>query len=85
MKSAALRERLGLSRAEWARALGVGERTVVRWETEDTDPGGLACEVMHGIENALEEGVDAERVGRLVRLGIGALIFHELMRQLSSR
>lgn len=85
MKSTALRERLGLSRAEWARALGVNERTVVRWETDEVDPGGLASEVMHGIENALDEGLDPERVGRQVRLGIGALIFHELMRQLSTK
>ena len=79
MTSAALRECLGLSRAEWARALGVHERTVVRWETEGVDPGGLVSEVMHGIESALDEGLDADRVGRQVRLGIGALVFHALM------
>lgn len=85
MKSSEIRERIGLSRTEWARALGVGERTVMRWENEGVDPGGLARDVMQGIENALYEGVDPQRVGRQLRLGIGALIFHELMRLSETR
>ena len=81
MKSQALRERLGLSRAEWARALNVNERTVARWEEDGADPGGIASEVMRGIDNALAEGADAVRVGRRVSLGIGSLLFQELIRQ----
>lgn len=76
--STELREKLGLSRGDWARALNVNERTVMRWEDEHTDPGGLALEVMRGIGNALEEGADPLRVGRLVSLGIGALIYYRL-------
>jgi len=82
VSSAHLRGRLGLTRQEWSRALGVTERTVMRWENQGTDPGGLASEVMRGIENALAEGADPGRVARLVSLGIGALLFTELMRQI---
>lgn len=82
MKSSDLRERIGLSRAEWARALNVNERTVARWEEDGVDPGGLAAEVMRGISSALEEGAEPIRVGRMVGLGVGSLLFHELMRQL---
>jgi transcriptional regulator with XRE-family HTH domain len=79
VKSKTLRERLGLSRADWARALNVNERTVSRWEEDGTDPGGLASEVMRGISNALEEGADAARVGRLVSLGVSSLLFYGIV------
>lgn len=82
MKSMELRNRIGLSRAEWARALNVNERTVARWEEDGVDPGGLAAEVMRGIHNALEDGADPQRVGRKISLGIGAMIFTELLRQI---
>jgi len=81
MNSAALRERLGLTRAEWARALNVHERTVARWEEDDTDPGGLAGEVMRGVAFAIDHGLDAKEVGRLVSLGIGSLLFYALTGQ----
>jgi DNA-binding XRE family transcriptional regulator len=81
MKSATLRERLGLTRAEWARALNVNERTVVRWEEDETDPGGLASEVMRGIQIAIDQGVDAKEAGRLISLGIGSLLFYGLTHQ----
>jgi transcriptional regulator with XRE-family HTH domain len=85
VSSQAIREKLGLTRAEWARALGVHERTVMRWENDHTDPGGLAGEVMRGIAGALEEGAPPDRVGRLVSLGIGSLLFYELMREVKAR
>lgn len=76
--SKGVRTKLGLTRSEWARALNVNERTVMRWEDEHVDPGGLALEVMRGIHNALEEGADPVRTGRQVSLGIGALIYYRL-------
>ena len=79
--SAAIRQKLGLSRSDWARALRVNERTVARWEDGNVDPGGLALEVMRGIASALEEGVDAKRASRMVSLGIGSLLFSGLMSQ----
>jgi DNA-binding XRE family transcriptional regulator len=79
MKPVALRERLGLARAEWARALGVQLITVKRWEDDDRDPGGLAAEVMRGITAALEDGADPARVGRLVSMGIGSLLCYGII------
>jgi len=81
MLSRDLRERIGLSRAEWARALNVNERTVVRWEDEGVDPGGPATAIMKGIDNAIAEGGDPLRIGRRVSLGIGSLLYQELIRQ----
>lgn len=75
LKSQVIRSQLGLTRADWARALGVAERTVVRWEDEGADPGGIACEVMRGIANALEAGEDPARMGRRVGMGIGSLVY----------
>lgn len=78
MMSADLRERLKLSRAEWARALSVNERTVVRWEEEGADPGGMATEVMRGISHALDEGADPVWVSRVVSFGVGTLVYYRL-------
>ncbi len=83
MKSAALRERLGLSRSEWARALNVGVITVKRWEDEGTDPGGLATEVMRGILTALEDGAEPVHVGRIVSMGIGSLLCYGIIERLA--
>ncbi len=81
MRSSDIRERLGLSRADWARALNVNVMTVKRWEDDGTDPGGLASEVMRAITNALDDGADAKLVSRKVSLGIGSLLFHGLISQ----
>lgn len=79
LSSAELRERLGLSQAEWARALGVNPITVKRWEEGGADPGGIAAEVMLGLVAALDEGRDPVRVGQIVRLGgIRSLICYGL-------
>lgn len=73
MKPEQLRKKLGLARSEWARALNVTERTAARWE-DGTAPQGLAADVIRGISRALENGADAEHVGRLLRFGIGTLL-----------
>jgi transcriptional regulator with XRE-family HTH domain len=75
---ASLRKKLGLSRVDWARALNVNERTVMRWENEGDAPGGLAAAVLRGIEGALAEGAEPARVGRLVGMGIHALVYRGL-------
>lgn len=74
MNSAPLRERLGLSRSEWARVLNVHERTVGRWEVDGRDPGGTARAVMQGIHNALEEGAQVDYVKRQLAAGVGPLV-----------
>jgi len=76
----ALREKLGLSRSTWARSLGVNERTVTRWEDGDSEPSGLAAEVIRGLTSALDAGVSPELAGRKVSLGIGALLCGGLTR-----
>jgi len=69
-----LRDQLGLTRLEWARALGVHERTVARWEDDGVDPGGLANEVMAGVALALAGGLDPKKARLLIGRGIGALV-----------
>lgn len=82
MTSRELRERIGLSRADWARALNVQEVTVKRWEDHGIEPGGSAEEIMRGIEAALEE-IPPARVGALVALGgIRSLICYALVKRL---
>lgn len=83
---AELRELLGLSRADWARALNVQEVTVKRWEDSDTSPGGLAEEIMCGLSTAIDEGMDPRKVGSLVNLGgIRSLICYALAKRASAQ
>ena len=81
----ALRESLGLSPAEWAKALSVNDRTIERWENGSTEPTTLAADVLRGIEQAINEGVDPKRAGRLIALGIGALICYALIARCKAR
>lgn len=74
-----LRKRLGMSRGELARALGVTERTISRWE-EGTAPQGLAAEVMRAIENAILDGAEPKRVAWTISSGIGSIVHHVLIR-----
>ena len=73
MRPEQLRKRLGMSRADLARALSVTERTVARWD-DGTAPQGLAAEVLRGIAEALTSGADPAHVGSLLRFGIGTLL-----------
>lgn len=79
VKPTALRKILCLSRAQLARALGVNERTVTRWEDGSAEPLGLAAEVIAGITDAINEGVDPHRVGISLTNGIRRLVCHELV------
>lgn len=79
MNPATLRERLGITRAQLAHALGIHERTVMRWETETSTPTGLAAEVLYGIARAIDSGADAAAIGKLIAdQGISALLCHGL-------
>jgi DNA-binding transcriptional regulator YiaG len=64
----ALRKSLRLSRAEFARFLGVSEATVVRWESKDrvTEPKGLQAVLLRAIADAVAAH-SPEEVSRLVR------------------
>lgn len=74
MSPLALRQALGLDQAAWAAALGITRPTAQRWEDGRTEPVGLAAEVLRGLEAALDAGADPKAVGRLVALGVGALV-----------
>ncbi|HZJ65930.1 MAG TPA: antitoxin Xre-like helix-turn-helix domain-containing protein [Kofleriaceae bacterium] len=75
-----IRERLGLTTSEWASALGVNERTVRRWESDDDDPSGAADEILRGIEIALGEGADPATIGRKLAIhGAGDLLARQLV------
>lgn len=78
MTSREVRETLGLTRIEWARALNVNERTISRWEDLGVDPGGLVTVVIKGIDRALAEGADPAKVSRIVGMGIGPLVYTHL-------
>jgi transcriptional regulator with XRE-family HTH domain len=63
-----LRKSLRLSRAEFARFLGVSEATVVRWESKDsvTEPKGLQAVLLRAIADAAASH-SPEEIMRLVR------------------
>lgn len=66
----ALRDRLGMEPAAFARLLGVDARTVRRWEAGDARPTGPAEAVLAAIEESLDK--DPSTAGRLVKLLVGA-------------
>lgn len=78
MKSSSelLRTQLHLSRADWAHALGVNDRTVLRWEDERVEPTGLAAQVLVGITRALAAGIGPNVVASRVRQGLAAIVCH---------
>ena len=81
MKPEALRKSLGLTRGQLARALGVNERTVSRWEDGTADPLGLAAEVIAGITDAVNNGADPQRVGVALTNGIRRIVCRELTKE----
>jgi transcriptional regulator with XRE-family HTH domain len=61
-----LRKSLGLSRAEFARFLGVSEVTVARWESSDnlSEPKGLQAVLLRAVADAAA----AHPTGHIARL-----------------
>jgi len=76
-----LRKALDLTRAQFARALGVSERTVARWEEGTVVPLGLAAEIIAGITDAIDKGIDPHRVGIVLTNGIRRLTCRALMHE----
>lgn len=78
-----IRETFGLSQRDLAKALNVAPFTVARWEAGFNEPTGLQDEVLRALHRtAMETSARADdsaaRVGGLVALGIGALLFYML-------
>ncbi len=63
-----VRKDLGLSRAEFARFLGVSEATIVRWESNDavTEPRGLQAVLLRAIADAMVQH-PAREIARAVK------------------
>ncbi len=78
---AQVRDRLGLSRAEFAKLLGVDTRTVYRWEAGQSAPTGSAEAVLLGIEQALKAPPDGltsalSALGAMAAIGgLGFMIY----------
>lgn len=67
----ALRRRLGLNQAQFARLLGVDVRSVLRWESSDGPrPKGSAQAVLNGIREQLEG--DPRTAKKVIELLTGA-------------
>lgn len=83
-----LRQILGLSQRDLARALGVAPVTVHRWESGANEPTGLQLEVLRALHSsAMTVESDAAKralVAGLVGMGIGALLFWALTQAGSS-
>jgi transcriptional regulator with XRE-family HTH domain len=64
-----LRKRLGLSRTELARFVGVSEATVVRWESDEpvSEPRGLQAVLLRALADAAASHPPRD-VARAVRL-----------------
>lgn len=78
-----IRETFRLSQRDLAKALNVAPFTVARWEAGFNEPTGLQDEVLRAlhrtaVETASRTDDSAARVGGLVALGIGALLFYML-------
>jgi len=71
-----LRTGLEISRSDWAHALGVNERTILRWEDERVEPTGLAAQVLLGVGRACAAGVTADIIRGRLRQGLAAIVAH---------
>lgn len=56
MKIKTLRNRLGMTQAEFAVKLGVAPYTVRRWETEKNKPSPMARKLLDELERELKNG-----------------------------
>lgn len=77
-----LREALGLSQRDLARALGVAPITVARWETGANPPTGLSREVLRALHSSVvtvaNDATKCALVAGHIGAGIGALLLWAL-------
>lgn len=78
MKLAVLRNKLGLTQAQLAIALGVRERTVYRWEEGTSKPTGTAADAIGAILDAIEEGGNPRTIGRTITVGVRRLLYQAI-------
>src|SRR5258708_5766440 len=80
-----IRQTFRLSQRDLAKALSMAPYTVARWEAGGNEPTGLQEEVLRAlhrtaVETASRTDDSAAKMGGLIALGIGALIFYLLTR-----
>ncbi len=80
-----IRQTFGLSQRDLGKALNVAPYTLTRWEGGWNKPTGLQEEVLRALHRTAVEMVprtddSAAKMGGLIALGIGALIFYLLTR-----
>lgn len=78
MSPLVLRKKLGLTTAQFARALGVHERTVARWNA-GAAPDGASAEVLAGIQDAIDEGHPPAKIGKALTAGVRRLLYEHLI------
>jgi len=78
MKLDVLRNKLGLTQAQLAQALGVRERTVLRWEEGTSKPTGTAADAIGAITDAVEEGGNPRTIGRAITVGVRRLLYEAI-------
>lgn len=72
MTSKVLRQKLGLSCAEWARALAVSERSVMRWE-RGVKPNYQVRAIFRAIHQAIDRA-GAMHVAMRLRAGVDIVL-----------
>jgi len=70
---AALRQRLGIDVAAFAKLMGVDARTVRRWEAGKARPTGSADAVMTGIDESLNKDPDFAQTLAGILVGAAAV------------
>lgn len=85
---AEIREKLALSRPEFAKLLGVDVRTVYRWESGDSVPSGSAEAVLAGVNQALVSRSDKaasalSAIGAMAAAGGLAFLIYKLIELLA--
>ena len=74
----AVREALGLTTKEFARALNIDHLTLCRWEREDASgskPVGMHVDVLQGFQDILGEMPKfGKEIGKQLRGGLGAML-----------
>lgn len=79
-----IRTTFGFSTETLARAMGVSGFTVMRWEKGSNPPTGLSLEVLDAFFLVAQKAKSAKQkkiLGSRIRLGVGRLIYEELVRQ----